>query len=456
MSETRSKAQARLVPSGRISRVARLGSMAGSVASNMAINGLRELTQGRRANFRDLLLTPGNMRRIADDLARMRGAAMKLGQLISMDTGDVLPPELSEILGRLRSDADFMPPPQLKQVLNTAWGEAWLKAFRSFDTRPVAAASIGQVHRAKLFDGRDLAIKVQYPGVARSIDSDVANMGLLLSASGLLPQGFEIAPYLDEARRQLHEEADFLREGDCLAQFGGLLANDPDFVVPERHADWTTENVLAMSFVPSQPIEVVADLAQGSRDRIAALMIRLLLRELFEFGVMQTDPNFANYRYLPESGRTLLLDFGATRRFGPQIVGQYRRLFTAGLEDDPDDLHQVVQEIGFIAPDTAPRHREAVIAMIRMVFEAIAGDPLYDFGSQALSARMNAAGEALAADGFLPPPMPMDVLYLQRKFGGVFLLASRLGARVPVRQMIIEAIRPGRPDDLALGMRSAV
>ncbi|MEM7509054.1 MAG: AarF/ABC1/UbiB kinase family protein [Pseudomonadota bacterium] len=414
--------------------------MAGSVAGNMAVGGLRALGRGERPRFRDLLLTPGNMRRIADDLARMRGAAMKLGQLISMDTGEVLPPELSEILARLRADADFMPPAQLKRVLNAAWGEGWLGQFRSFDTRPIAAASIGQVHRAKLRDGRDLAIKVQYPGIARSIDSDVSNLGALLSVSGLLPQDFEIKPYLAEARRQLHEEADFLREGACLAQFGDLLRDDPDFVVPERHEDWTTGTVLAMSFVASEPIEATLELPQEARDRIAELLIRLLLRELFEFGFMQTDPNFANYRYQPETDRILLLDFGATRSFGVEIVKQYRRLFSAGLTDDRQALEEIVEAIGFIAPDTLLRHRQAVIGMIRLVFQAISRDRVFDFGPQELSKDMNVAGEALAADGFLPPPVPMDALYLQRKFGGIFLLAHRLQARVAITDLIAEAI----------------
>ena len=424
------------VPSGRINRFARMGSMATSVAGNVAVNGLRELSRGNRPAFRDLLLTPGNIRRIADDLARMRGAAMKVGQLISMDTGDVLPPELSEIMARLRADADFMPPAQLKSVLNRAWGTEWLRRFKSFDTNPIAAASIGQVHRARLRDGRDLAIKVQYPGVARSIDSDVSNVAALLKVSGLLPAGFDLAPYLAEARRQLHEEADYEREGRCLAEFNTLLAGDEAFVMPALHTDWTTPKVLAMSYIPSAPIERAEDLGQADRDRIAERLLTLLMRELFEFGLMQTDPNFANYRYQPETGRIVLLDFGATRRFDATIVAQYRRLFRAGLAGDRDALHATALEIGFIAPETAEAHQEAVIHMMRMVFDAIRAAELYDFADRDLSDRMNEAGAALAKDGFVPPPVPMDVLYLQRKFGGTFLLASRLGARLPVRGIV--------------------
>jgi predicted unusual protein kinase regulating ubiquinone biosynthesis (AarF/ABC1/UbiB family) len=406
--------------------------MASGVAGNMAISGLREVVRGRRPGFHDLLLTPSNVRRIADDLARMRGAAMKIGQLLSMDTGDILPPELSEIMARLRADADYMPPKQLKVVLNKNWGDSWLRNFSSFDVHPVAAASIGQVHRARTLDGRDMAVKVQYPGVARSIDSDVSNVGALLKLSGLIPQGFELQPYLDEARRQLHDEADYELEARYLREFQHLLQDDENFILPAFYEDFSTKNVLAMSFVGSTPIEDAERLDQTRRNQIAERLVELLFRELFEFRLMQTDPNYANYRFDAKSDRIVLLDFGATRAFSSTIVDQYRRLFQSGLEGDSDGMRTSALEIGFIASETEPQHQDAVIRMIEMVFAAIRESDEFDFSDTTLSQRMNDAGSALAADGFVPPPVPMSVLYLQRKFGGVFLLASRLKAKLPL------------------------
>ncbi|MEM8658561.1 MAG: AarF/ABC1/UbiB kinase family protein, partial [Pseudomonadota bacterium] len=139
MSKT-STARAIPVPASRISRLTRLGAMTAGVAGSMAVNGVAQLGQGKRPSARNLLLTPGNMRRVADQLAQMRGAAMKVGQLMSMDTGDVMSAELTEILGRLRSDAHFMPPAQLKTVLNANWPKGWLTHFKSFDVHPIAAA----------------------------------------------------------------------------------------------------------------------------------------------------------------------------------------------------------------------------------------------------------------------------------------------------------------------------
>lgn len=402
----------------------------------MAVNGLAQLGRGARPSMRDLLLTPRNITRVADQLAQMRGAAMKIGQLMSMDTGDVLPPELAQIMARLRDDAHFMPPAQLKQVLNAQWPTGWLGNFKKFDVRPIAAASIGQVHRAQLKDGRDVAIKVQYPGVAKSIDSDVSNVGALMRMSGLLPRGFELAPYLEEARNQLHEETDYRREGDQLAQFGALLADAPRFAVPDLHPDWSTADVLTMSFVSGRPIEASIDLPQDARDRLAADLIDLTLKELFVFGAMQTDPNFANYLYNDESDRIVLLDFGAARQIDPVLIDQYRRLLPAGVADDVDAIHAIAMEIGFVSAQTNHAHVEQIVAMIRMVFAALRETVVFDFQQPELSRQMQAAGQALAEDGFVPPPVPIDVLLLQRKFGGMFLLANRLSARVPVMDLL--------------------
>lgn len=420
------------VPAKRLTRLGQLGSMTAGVAGNMALNGLAQWGKGQRPMMKDLLLTPRNISRVADQLAKMRGAAMKVGQLVSMDTGDMLPPELAQIMARLRDDAHFMPPAQLKQVLNAQWPANWINQFKTFDVRPIAAASIGQVHKVTLKDGRDLAIKVQYPGVAKSIDSDVANVAALIRMSGLLPKGLDLAPYLAEARAQLHEETDYIREAAQTKRFADLLAEQPQFVVPKLVDDWSTSQILAMSFEPGIAVEEAANEPQEIRDQIATHLIALTLREIFDFGFMQTDPNFANYRYQSDTGRIVLLDFGAARDISSPVARQYRRLLQAGLKDDAAGIQQIAQEIGFIDHATARNHCTKVITMIRLVITALQDAPLVDFGKVELSQRLQAEGIALAEDGFVPPPLPIEVLLLQRKFGGVFLLASRLGARVDV------------------------
>lgn len=436
MSRDPQESRAIAIPSGRLARFTRLGSMTAGVAGNMALKGAGELSRGKRPSLRNLLLTPQNLTRIADQLAQMRGAAMKVGQLVSMDTGDMLPPELSEIMARLRSDAHFMPPAQLKQVLNAQWPKDWLRQFKTFDVRPIAAASIGQVHRAVLRNTQELAIKVQYPGVAKSIDSDVANVGGLIRMSGLLPKGFELAPYLEEARQQLHEETDYALEGEHLSRFASLLEKDERFEIPQLVPEWTTGSILAMTFIAAAPIEDVQNTSQSTRDAVATALIDLMFRELFEFGLMQTDPNFANYRYSSDTGKIVLLDFGATRCIPDQISSQYRALMAAGLQGDTERMRQLSLDIGFFNLDTADAHQARILHMMTTVFDALLENETYDFAKSDLPQRMQKEGMLLAEEGFVPPPLPIDVLFLQRKFGGMFLLASRLGARVRLQDIL--------------------
>jgi predicted unusual protein kinase regulating ubiquinone biosynthesis (AarF/ABC1/UbiB family) len=436
VSDSRIAPRGLAVPSSRLSRLARFGGLASGIAGGVVMGGAREIARGRRPTLGELILTPANVSRLTDQLSRMRGAAMKVGQLMSMDTGDVLPRELSDILARLRAEAHPMPPRQLKAVLNAAWGEGWLKRFERFDATPLAAASIGQVHRGWTRDGRDMAVKVQYPGVRRSIDSDVDNVAALVRMSGLLPKGLDVAPMLAEAKRQLHEEADYRREGAQLARFGALLADAEDYAVPALHADFTTDSVLAMGYVPGAPVERMTDAPQAERDRIATLLFALLFRELFEFGLMQTDPNFANYRWDRATGRLVLLDFGAAREVPRRLADDYRVLMRAGLSGDREAMRAMALSIGFFAPDTAERHQAQVLDMIALAFAPLRRGGPFDFGDDAMPSEMRDAAMAMAEErDFLHVP-PMDALFLQRKIAGVYLLASRLRARVDVAGLL--------------------
>jgi predicted unusual protein kinase regulating ubiquinone biosynthesis (AarF/ABC1/UbiB family) len=416
--------------------MARLGGMAAGVAGNMALNGGRQLLNGQRPRFDQLLLTPQNAARITAELAQMRGAAMKVGQLMSMEGGDILPPELAEILGHLRADAHFMPPRQLDTVLRRNWGDGYRARFARFDVRPIAAASIGQVHRATTRDGRDVAIKVQYPGVRDSIDSDVRNVGTLLGLTGLIPRELDLAPLMAEARRQLHEEAEYTREAQMLARFGTLLAGEPGFVVPDLIPELTTKDILGMSLVESLAVETVQEAPQEVRNGVVQSLISLMLRELFDFGLMQTDPNFANYRYQPESGKIVLLDFGATRAFDAELIDRYRWLLRAGLSGDRAEIGAAMEAIGFLSPETEARHREPILDMVDLAMTPLRSDGPFDFATASLARDLRRAGAEFAEgrDFWVIPPM--DALYLQRKMGGMFLLATRLRASIALRPML--------------------
>ena len=434
------------VPVSRLSRLARLGSLASGIAANMVGEGMRQLAGGQRPKLGDLLLTPANARRVADQLAHLRGAAMKVGQLLSMDAGDLLPPELREVLARLRADARPMPMSQLVAVLDAEWGSGWDRHFERFSFTPMAAASIGQVHAAQLKDGRRLAIKVQYPGVRESIASDVDNVATLLRLSGLLPRGIDFTPLLEEAKQQLQDEADYRREGALLATYGKLLAGDGDFALPAMIEELSTASVLCMTHVDGAPVETLTAANPAERDRIMQSAFALFFRELFEFRLMQTDPNFANYRYDATSGRLGLLDFGATRPFPETLVANYRQLLAAGLSGNRAALEGAAQAIGYFSQDIDPRHRQQVIDIFILACEPLRCDGPYDFAGAGLALRMRDLGLRLGRDRDFWHSPPIDAIMLHRKAAGLYLLAARLQAHVNIRQIFMSYLADSPPE----------
>ncbi|WAJ27985.1 ABC1 kinase family protein [Antarcticirhabdus aurantiaca] len=426
----------RPVPSGRLSRLAAIGGLAGSVAGNVLRDGAGRLARGERPRLSDLVLTPRNVTKATDQLARMRGAAMKLGQLLSMDAGELLPPELSEIMARLRADAEPMPRAQLEQVLSRELGADWRSRFEYVSHRPIAAASIGQVHRALTTDGRDVAIKVQYPGIARSIDSDVDNVAAVLRMSGLIPRHLDVSPLLDAAKAQLREEADYGREAEHLTRFGELVAGDERFVVPSLQADLSTRHVLAMSFVDSDPIETAVQMSQGERDRIAAALIDLSLRELFDFRLVQTDPNPANYRIEKETGRIALLDFGATRSFDEALVSRCRDLLRAAKTADRALASEAIVALGLSGPSVPPERHARILDLFAIASAFLRREGPADFANDAALVELRDEALRLSEDRNVYLVPPADPLFLQRKYAGLYLLALRLRARVDLASLL--------------------
>ncbi|MFA8388081.1 MAG: ABC1 kinase family protein [Pelagibaca sp.] len=427
--------RSRAVPTGRTSRAMRMGGLAGGLLGSAAAEGARQLFHGQRPSARAMFLTPSNAQRLTDQLSQMRGAAMKMGQLLSLEAGDLLTAELAAVLRPLQSQAHFMPPAQLKQVLTAAWGTDFTKRFRKFDVRPIAAASIGQVHRAQTRDGRDLAIKVQYPGIRDSIDSDLRNLASLMRLSGMMPKGLDLRPLLEDARQQLHEEADYEQEARSLVRFGKLLRDDPDFIVPTCHDDLSSRDILAMEFIPSDPIDTLEDADQSTRNRMAERLIALMMREVFEFHLVQSDPNFANFRWQPETGKLVLLDFGATHTLTPDLVARSRGVLQPALDNDLPGIERALTNLGLLSDALPEKTRAEILNMVDMANAPMLHPDGFDFGDTSLVANLRDRGLALGRDRSIQHIPPTEVLYLQRKAAGLFLLATRLRAHVPLRHL---------------------
>lgn len=424
------------IPRSRLGRFSRVARIAGGVAGGMLAEGARQLADGKRPKMSDMIMTPGNASKVAKQLAAMRGAAMKIGQLLSMETDGLLPEELSNILAQLRDNAYSMPKSQLQSMLVETYGEDWRTQFKSFDLEPLAAASIGQVHRATTLQGEDIVLKVQYPGVGESIDSDVDNIAWLLKISNLLPKHMDIKELLADAKLQLHEEADYFAEGVHLATFYQTLVEDQRYIVPWYYDQLSSGTILAMEYVAGEPIETLQDLPADARNRLMSNLFELVLRELFELRLMQTDPNFANYRYRRETEQLVLLDFGATRSFKLQFVIDYKRLIRAVIANDDDAVVEAADRLGYAASSASDEYRRFLVSVFYIALEPFAYDGEFDFANSQLSERLkDLSDDAYGFKEFWQTP-PTDILYLHRKLGGTFLLATRMAAKVNCRQLV--------------------
>ncbi|MAD74362.1 MAG: ubiquinol-cytochrome C reductase [Rheinheimera sp.] len=428
--------KASAVPGSRLSRLGGLASLAGRVAGGMLAEGARQLAQGNRPSSKAMLLTPANIKRVADQLAHMRGAAMKMGQLLSMDSGDLLPAELTDLLARLRSSANPMPAKQLAQVLRLNLGEQWQQHFADFTFKPIAAASIGQVHQAYHDNGTKLAVKIQYPGVRSSIDSDVDNVATLLRVSGLIPAEMDYHSLLAEAKIQLKNEADYLKEAEYLKRYRQFLVEDNRYLLPEVYPELTSDTILTMSYVEGDPIENLLSASQAERDRVLSLIFTLFFRELFEFKLVQTDPNFANYLYNTNTSQLVLLDFGACRDYSDKISDGYRALFQAACSNNPQALDDALTTIGFFSQAILPEQKAAVLNLVALACEPLRQNAEFDFGASDLARRLRDAGTALSTEQNYWHSPPADALFLHRKIAGLYLLASRLQVRVNIWQLL--------------------
>lgn len=429
-------AKERSLPTHRISRFSKFASLATRVAGNVIAEGTKQIAKGNKPKAKDLLLTPQNIARLTDQLAHLRGAAMKLGQMLSMDAGDVLEPELADILSRLRSNADPMPAKQLNGVMESSLGTSWKVEFLSFNFKPIASASIGQVHQAYSDAGDNLAVKVQYPGIRKSIDSDVNNVGTLLKVVGLIPESVDYKGLLEEAKKQLHDEADYTREAQFAIRYHDALKEHPHFVVPKIHTESCSDSVLAMEFIDGVPIEHIEHYDQSTRDFVMHSLLELLFRELFEFKMVQTDPNFANYLYIESTRQIGLLDFGATREYSERFSAGYRQAFASVVNNDEQGLNDALEQIGFFSQTILPDQRQAILDLVKMACEPMLVDEPYDFKASGLAQKLREAGTILSMEQEYWHTPPADALFLHRKIGGMYLLAARIGAKVNIRQLV--------------------
>ncbi|KAK0101010.1 hypothetical protein ONS95_013001 [Cadophora gregata] len=429
------------VPSSRLGRLWNYGGLAAGMVGGAISESLRRVAGG--GNEGSYMLSAGNMDRLVTKLSRMRGAALKLGQVISFQDSKMLPEPIREVLQRVQDRADYMPSSQRDRVLATNLGSEWRAMFSSFDEKPLAAASIGQVHSAVLkSNGARVAVKIQYPGVADSIDSDLNNLALLLTASRLLPKGLFLDKTIANARTELAWECDYAREAECGRRFERLLADEKDvFIVPKFYSEASGKQVLTMEFMDGIGVTRVQSFTQEQKDWIGTQILRLCLREITEFRFMQTDPNWTNFLYNAKTNKLELLDFGASREYPEFFIAKYTELLAAASRSDRDTVEALSIELGYLTGRESKAMLDAHIASVLTLAEPFleSSPEIYDFKNQTITDRVKELIPLMIRERLAPPPE--ETYSLHRKLSGAFLLCARLGSRVRCRELFENSMK---------------
>jgi predicted unusual protein kinase regulating ubiquinone biosynthesis (AarF/ABC1/UbiB family) len=418
----------RKVPSGRITRLAKFGGLASALVGNIVKGTTKQIFSGQRPSLTLSLLNTDNAVSITKRLAHMRGAAMKLGQLLSMDAGELLPAEWELILSRLRQEADPMPKAQLLSTLEASWSKDWHQQFSYFSFAPIAAASIGQVHRATLKDGRQLAIKVQYPGVRESIDSDIDNVMSLIKLTRVLPKHIDLTSLLSEAKAQLKNEADYLQEAKFLNAYRANLSNDPHFIVPYVVNELSDKNILVMEYIEGLPITDISELSTDTINLVCAQLMRLTFEELFTHKLMQSDPNFANYLFQSDTQKIVLLDFGACRYISQHTSANYLAMADAMQRQNISDMRTALFTLGLIDNTMSTGAMDTILKACFEASDCLQGEHGYNLKKQQLIKRIQEISMPLIADKTAAASPLFDVALVNRKITGMILLANKLGA----------------------------
>ncbi|KAL4793480.1 ABC1 family-domain-containing protein [Aspergillus venezuelensis] len=429
------------VPSSRLGRLWQYGGLATSMAFGAVGESFRRVTGGADDASGSLMFSAGNMERLVAKLSKMRGAALKLGQMISFQDSKMLPDAIQQVLQRVQDRADYMPSYQRDKVLTDNLGPNWRDLFSSFEEVPMAAASIGQVHGAVLKStGQPVAVKIQYPGVADSIDSDLNNLSILLTASRLLPRGLYLDKTIANARTELGWECDYKREAECGNRFRDLLKDDPVFCVPQIIPEASGQNVLTMERLNGVAVTKVQNFTQAQRDWIGTQILRLCLREITEFKYMQTDPNWTNFLYNAQTNRLELLDFGASREYPDTFIDKYIHTLQAASRGDRETCHALSIELGYLTGHESRAMIDAHVSSILTLAEPFmdSSPDVYDFRDQTITERVKGFIPVMIRERLAPPPE--ETYSLHRKLSGAFLLCARLGSQVRCKELFKDAM----------------
>ncbi len=421
----------KLPTQGRFNRFRKLAGLSAQLGADVLKNGAKRLV-GQEPE----LLSKAAAEKLVTTLGELKGAAMKLGQVVSMDT-ELLAPEVRQVIARLQNEAPPMPYEVVARVLREELGDAPEVLFREFDRTPLAAASLGQVHRAVLRDGRPVAVKVQYPGIAATLSGDMDNLGLVVNTLSKASRLADGTAYFQELREELLLETDYRREAGLCTAFARGVARLPELKVPAVIPERTTGRVLTLELLQGRTLKdwVVSGPSAGERFRVARQLLLAIYGPFFTVGEMHADPHPGNFMVL-EDGRLGLLDFGSNKRFSPRFVDANRRMFLHAVRLESMDVMGLSREVGFTSELPDAEAAELIQEVLH-----IAGRPMrttpYDYATCSITRDMKLHFARNAAR-FLKIRPPAEAVMFFRSTGGLAQNLRLIGARGDFRAVFQE------------------
>jgi predicted unusual protein kinase regulating ubiquinone biosynthesis (AarF/ABC1/UbiB family) len=448
------------MPTGRVRRTAKVGGLVGGQAARNYATKAANLTRGkdarqRAAEKRQLEAAE----QIVEVLGQMKGAAMKIGQVASFIDLAGMPPEVSDRfqqkLAELRDAAPKVPFKDMRKVIEQDLDDKLGDLFADFEEEPLAAASIGQVYRAELHDGRRVAVKVQYPGVATAVRADLQNLGLLLRAAKRMAPGLDAGTVGAEIRERITEELDYEHEAQAHRAIARAWRGHPFVVVPDVVTSMSRERVLVTEWVDGIGFEQVKQLADPERDRFAEIVFRFFFGSFYRNGHFSGDPHPGNY-LLQDDGRVAFLDFGLTKKVPMAHVESEMGVIRAGLEGDADALYERLADLGFYDRGHARIEAVRLLEHVQLLQSWYAEDVEFQLTREYVSNLLMQAGDPRSDywDQMREGTVPADSLFARRMEGLTLGVLAQLGATANWHRIMREWLY-GDPPSTPLGEEEA-
>lgn len=421
----------KLPPQGRFTRLRKLAGLSVQVGADVLKSGAKRLS-GSAPD----LLSKEAAEKLVSTLGELKGAAMKMGQAVSMDP-DLLTPEVRQVLARLQNQAPAMSYAQVARVVEAELGAPPEALFREFSQEPLAAASLGQVHRAVLEDGRAVAVKVQYPGIDASLAHDMENLGLVAKTASKVLRVSDAAAYFQEFRDEMLLELDYHREAELARGFSRGVAERPELCVPAVVASHSTKRVLTLELLEGLTLKdwLPTNPSNEERFRVARQLILATYVPFFGAGEIHADPHPGNFMVMPD-GRLGLLDFGSIKRFSPRFVEANQRMLRQTMRHEPLDILGMSREVGFTV-ELPDEEAEALIGEVLRIAGRPMRAPDYDYATCEINRDMR-NHFSRNAPRFLKIRPPPEAMMFFRATGGLAQNLRLIGARGDFRAVFLE------------------